>query len=449
MKLPYAVENLIARLEQAGFSAYAVGGCVRDSLMSVQPHDWDLCTSARPEEMAEVFRGERVAETGLKHGTLTVILDHVPYEITTFRTEGTYTDHRHPDSVSFVRELEGDLSRRDFTVNAMAFSPHTGLVDLFGGQEDLARRIVRCVGDPGERFREDALRILRALRFASVLDFELDPATAEALRAMAPTLEKVAAERIRDELLRLLCGPGAGRILRAFPDVLACIIPEIRPMIGYDQRNHYHHFDLWEHTVRSVENVPPEADLRLTMLLHDTGKPSVCVLDARGEAHFPGHQPVSAEIAERVAGALRLDRETADRVVRLVLNHDIPLCDEHGGVNLNRSFMLHRLNRFGEKDFRTLILMHRADRIATGHSSPERETLRMRERIDALDALLAEKPCYSVGDLAVSGYDLLSLGLKGPAVGAALQQLLEAVMDGLVPNEKDELNNYVTKFIKI
>ena len=155
MKLPYTVENLIARLEQAGFSAYAVGGCVRDSLMSVQPHDWDLCTSARPEEMAEVFRGERVAETGLKHGTLTVILDHVPYEITTFRTEGTYTDHRHPDSVSFVRELEGDLSRRDFTVNAMAFSPHTGLVDLFSGQEDLARRIVRCVGDPEERFRED------------------------------------------------------------------------------------------------------------------------------------------------------------------------------------------------------------------------------------------------------------------------------------------------------
>ena len=185
MELPRTVSALIARLEQAGYSAYAVGGCVRDSLLSLEPHDWDLCTSARPEEMLEVFRGERVAETGLKHGTLTVIMDHVPYEITTFRTDGSYTDHRHPDSVSFVREVAGDLSRRDFTVNAMAYSPRTGLVDLFGGREDLERRVIRCVGVPRERFTEDALRILRALRFASVFDFSLDPETEEALRALA------------------------------------------------------------------------------------------------------------------------------------------------------------------------------------------------------------------------------------------------------------------------
>jgi len=446
MELPRTVENLIARLEQAGYSAYAVGGCVRDSL---QPHDWDLCTSALPEQMLEVFRGEHVAETGLKHGTLTVIVGHVPYEITTFRTDGNYTDHRHPDSVSFVKDVAGDLSRRDFTVNAMAYSDRTGLVDLFGGQEDLARRVIRCVGVPRERFREDALRILRALRFASVFDFSLDPETEEALRALAPTLENVAAERIREELLKLLCGPGAGRILRAFPDVLSVIIPDLRPMIGYDQRNHHHHFDLWEHTVQTVENVPAEPDLRLAMLLHDTGKPAVCVLDDKGEAHYRGHQAVSAEIADRVTEALRCDRETRDRVILLVRNHDLRMRTESGAVNLDRSFLLRRLNRFGEKDLRALIRIHRADRIATGYSSREREDRRMAERMDALDALLAEHPCFTLRDLAVNGRDMQALGLRGPDVGSALQQLLEAVMDGKVPNEKDALNEFVTKFIKI
>ena len=449
MDLPRTVADLITRLEQAGYSAYAVGGCVRDSLLSLVPHDWDLCTSARPEEMLEVFRGERVAETGLKHGTLTVIVDHVPYEITTFRTDGAYTDHRHPDSVSFVREVAGDLSRRDFTVNAMAYSPRTGLVGLFGGQEDLARRVIRCVGVPRERFTEDALRILRALRFASVFDFDIDPETDAALRELAPTLENVAAERVRDELFKLLCGPGVGRILRAYPDVIACVIPDVRPMIGYDQRNHHHSYDLWEHTVQGIEGVPPEADLRLTMLLHDTGKPSVCTLDEKGEAHYRGHQAASAEIAERVTDALRCDRETRERVIRLVRHHDIPMRTDSGAVNLDRTFLLRRLNRFGEKDLRALFLIHCADRTATGYSTREREEQRLAERMSALDALLAEQPCFTLKDLAVNGNDLKALGLRGPALGDALQQLLEAVMDGRVPNEKVALNDFVTKFIKI
>ena len=449
MELPRDVSGLIARLEQAGFSAYAVGGCVRDTLLSLRPNDWDLCTSARPEEMQQVFRGEHLVETGLKHGTLTVVLQHVPYEITTFRTDGAYTDHRHPDSVTFVSDVSGDLARRDFTVNAMAYSPRTGLVDLFGGRRDLENRIIRCVGTPADRFREDALRILRALRFAAVYDFSLDPETDQALRRLAPTLKSVAAERIRSELFRLLCGPGAGRILRAYPDVLSVIIPEIGPMVGYDQRNHHHHFDLWEHTVQAVENVPPEADLRLTMLLHDTGKPAVCTMDDRGEAHYRGHQAVSAVIAERVTDDLRCDRKTRDRVIRLVRYHDIPLRTDSGAVNLDRSFLLRRLNRFGEEDLRALILIHRADRIATGHSPREREDRRMAERLAALDALLAERPCFTLKDLAVNGNDLKALGLKGPALGDALKQLLEAVMDGKVANEKAQLNDFVTKFIKI
>ncbi len=449
MDLPRPVSDLISRLEQAGFSAYAVGGCVRDTLLSLVPHDWDLCTSARPEEMMEVFRGEHVVETGLKHGTLTVVLDHIPYEITTFRTDGSYTDHRHPDSVTFVEDVSGDLSRRDFTVNAMAYSPHTGLVDLFGGQEDLDRGVIRCVGVPEERFREDALRILRALRFAAVFDFAIDPETEKALRLLAPSLSNVAAERIREEFFKLLCGPGAGRILRAFPDVLAHIVPEISVMVGYDQLNHHHSYDLWEHTVQGLENVPADPDLRLTMLLHDTGKPAVRVMDDKGEAHYRGHQAASAEIAERVTDDLRCDRETRDRVIRLVRYHDIPLRTESGEVNLDRSFLLRRLNKFGEKDLRALFLIHRADRIATGYSTREKEDRRMAERMAALDALLAEQPCFTLKDLAVNGNDLKAFGLKGPALGEALQQLLEAVMDGKVANEKDALNDFVTKFIKI
>ena len=449
MELPREVSGLIDRLEEAGYSAYAVGGCVRDTLLSLHPHDWDLCTSARPEEMQAVFRGERLAETGLKHGTLTVVIDHHPYEITTFRTDGTYTDHRHPDSVTFVEDVSGDLARRDFTVNAMAYSPRTGLVDLFGGRRDLENRVIRCVGTPADRFREDALRILRALRFASAYDFTLEAETDKALRLLAPTLKTVAAERIQAELLKLLCGPGAGRILRVYPDVLTVIIPEIGPMVGYDQRNHHHHFDLWEHTVQAVENMPAEPDLRLTMLLHDTGKPAVCTVDDRGEAHYRGHQAASAVIAERVTDELRCDRKTRDRVIRLVRYHDIPLRTDSGAVNLDRSFLLRRLNRFGEEDFRALILIHRADRIATGHSPREREDRRMAERIAALDALLAEKPCFTLKDLAVNGNDLQALGLKGPAVGDALKQLLDAVMDGKIPNEKAQLNEFVTKFIKI
>ena len=449
MILPRTVSEIITRLEQAGFSAYAVGGCIRDTLLSRQPHDWDLCTSARPGELLEVFRGEHVAETGLKHGTLTVILNHHPYEITTFRTDGNYTDHRHPDSVTFVNDVSGDLARRDFTVNAMAYSPKTGLVDLFGGQEDLALRIIRCVGNPEERFWEDSLRILRALRFASVLDYTVDPETSDALRLLAPSLKKVAAERIREELLKLLCGAGAGRILRAYPDVLSVIIPEISLMVGYDQRNHHHHFDLWEHTVQGVENIPPEPDLRLTMLLHDTGKPAVCTVDEKGEAHYRGHQAASAVIAARVTDDLRCDRETRDRVIRLVRYHDIPLRTDSGAVNLDRSFLLRRLNRFGEKDLRDLFRIHRADRIATGHSPREREDARMAERMNALDTLLAEQPCFSLKDLAVNGNDLKALGFSGPALGNVLQQLLEAVMDGKVPNEKTHLNDFVTKLIKI
>ena len=437
--LPADVAALLAMLRDAGFPAYTVGGCVRDALLGITPHDWDICTSALPERMQQVFKDLHTVETGLKHGTLTVVVNHVPYEITTFRVDGEYTDHRHPDSVSFVDNIAEDLSRRDFTVNAMAWSPDSGLVDLFDGREDLAAGVIRCVGDPALRFDEDALRVLRALRFASVYDFSIDPATDAAARKLAPSLHGVAGERIREELMKLLCGKGVGRILRAYPDVLSEIIPEIRPMVGYNQQNHHHSYDLWEHTVRAVENVPAEADFRLAMLLHDTGKPRVRTTDEHGEGHYRGHQAVSAEIAERAADALRLDNATRDRVILMVRYHDIPLRTETGEINLDRSFLLRKLNRFGEKDLRALIRIHRADRIATGYSSPEREDRRMKERLDALDALLAEQPCFTLKDLAVNGRDLQAEGLRGKEIGETLQRLLEAVMDGTLENTRDVL----------
>jgi tRNA nucleotidyltransferase (CCA-adding enzyme) len=437
--LPSDVAVLLAMLRDAGYPAYTVGGCVRDALLGIEPHDWDICTSALPEQMQQVFRSLHTVETGLKHGTLTVVVHHVPYEITTFRVDGAYTDHRHPDAVAFVDNIAEDLSRRDFTVNAMAWSPDAGLVDLFGGREDLAAGVIRCVGEPALRFDEDALRVLRALRFASVYDFTIDPATDAAARKLAPSLAGVAGERIREELLKLLCGRGAGRILRAYPDILSEIIPEIRPMVGYDQKNHHHSYDLWEHTVRAVENMPPEADLRLAMLLHDTGKPLVRTMDEHGEGHYRGHQQASAEIAERAADTLRLDNATRDRVIRMVRYHDIPLRTETGEINLDRSFLLRKLNRFGETDLRALIRIHRADRIATGYSTPEREDRRMKERLDALDVLLAEKPCYTLKDLAVNGHDLQAAGLRGKEIGETLQRLLEDVMDGRLENSRDAL----------
>jgi tRNA nucleotidyltransferase (CCA-adding enzyme) len=344
-----------------------------------------------------------------------------------------------------VDNIKEDLARRDFTVNAMAWSPASGLADPFGGQADLQNRLIRCVGDPEKRFEEDALRILRALRFAAVYDFAIDPATDRALRRMAPDLKRVAGERVREELLKLLCGKACGRILRDYPEVLAEILPDLRPMIGYDQQNHHHSWDLWEHTVLSIENIPPDPLLRLTMLLHDTGKPSVRTTDAKGEGHYKGHQQASAEIALRAAETLHLSNEFRDRLVTLVRYHDITLHDENGGINTGRAFLLRRLNRFGEQDLRALFLIHCADRIATGYSSPEREQARLQERIAALDALLAEQPCFTLKDLAVNGNDLKAAGLQGKAVGEALNFLLNAVMDGKVENNKESLLEYVNE----
>lgn len=431
-KLPKGAALLLRRLEGAGFEAYTVGGCVRDTLLGKTPSDWDLCTSASPDEIRSLFSGFRVIETGAKHGTLTVLSEGRPFEITTFRSDGEYSDFRHPKQVTFVRSLHEDLLRRDFTINAMAYSPSAGLIDYCGGVQDLREGIIRCVGIPTKRFEEDALRVLRALRFASVYDFSIEPATSDALRALSRNLEHIAAERVREELFRLLCGSGAGTILRTYPDVLSLIIPAIGPMIGYDQNNHHHRYDLWEHTVRSIEAVPPDIILRLTMLLHDTGKPRARASDDTGECHFFGHAEYSSAIADETLRNLKSDRETLERVTILVRYHDIPL-------DTSERSLLRMLNRFGQRELISLIHIRHADSIATGTVSAENADREERDTLEALRVLLDRKPCFSLRSLAVNGNDLLALGLSGKDIGKVLQTLLDGVMSGEIENKRDML----------
>ncbi len=431
-KLPAGAAFVLDRLHACGYQGYVVGGCVRDTLLGRAPKDWDVCTNALPHEMQKIFGDCHVIETGLQHGTLTVMYDHEPYEITTFRVDGEYTDHRHPDEVIFVGDVKDDLSRRDFTVNAMAWSPVAGLVDAFGGQEDLERKTIRCVGDARTRFGEDALRIMRALRFASVYGFAIDPDTDAAIHALKHTLTGVAAERIRVELAKLLCGKGAGDILRGYRDVIFTILPALAPMDGFDQRTHWHAYDVWEHTVRAVENVPPTETLRLAMLLHDSGKPACFTLDETGQGHMYGHQKISAKLAYDALTQLKADNATRDRVMLLVEQHTCQFKPE-------RKAMLRLLSRFGEEVTRQLLLVKRADESAKGTRNQAEIDAQIRQLEASLDEILAEQLCFTVKDMAVNGRDLLAMGIRGRAVGECLEWLLARLLDEALPNEREAL----------
>ena len=384
-KLPAGAEFVLKRLYGAGFQAYVVGGCVRDTLLGRTPKDWDICTNALPHEMQRVFADCHVIETGLQHGTLTVMHHHEPFEVTTFRVDGEYTDHRHPDEVVFVSDVREDLSRRDFTVNAMAWSPETGVVDAFGGQEDLQRQLIRCVGKPEKRFDEDALRIMRALRFAAVYGFSIDLATDAAIHALAHTLVGVAAERIRVELQKLLCGEGAGDILRAYPDVLRVIMPQLAKVD-------------WPSTVAAVEKAPATEILRLALLLHQ----------------------LTPTDAKDVLVSLKPDNFTRDRVLLLVTNHAY-------AFQPTRHNLLTALSLFGEEVVRQLL----AVRQAKGEDADELSAV--------LEAVLADGVCFNVKDMAVGGRDLMALGAKGKAVGECLSHLLALLIAEKLPNDRDAL----------
>lgn len=430
MEPPKNVKDVLKTLESAGYEAWCVGGCVRDTLLNRVPEDWDVTTSALPEETMALF-GSHAFPTGLQHGTVTVRTGHQSIEVTTYRVDGAYHDHRRPDSVTFTRSLEEDLRRRDFTVNAMALGLDGTLRDPFDGQADLRAGVLRCVGEPDRRFGEDALRILRGLRFAAVLGLGIERKTAESIHKNRDLLRDIAAERIQVELCKLLCGDHAAEILRGYPDVIGVFWPEVLPMVGFDQRNHHHCYDVWEHTLHAVDAVPPEVELRLAALLHDIGKPSTFTMDENGVGHFYGHAAVSEAMADQMLRRLKCSTEFRETVVRLVAWHDrdIPRTDKA----IRRA-----LGKLGERDLRRLIAVKRADNLAQAPAYWDRQ--RELDKGEAiLDRLLVEDACFSLKQLAVNGRDLMELGLSGPAVGKSLGVLLNAVMDGELSNDREML----------
>ncbi len=434
LTLPPGPAALIQRLEDMGWEAYAVGGCVRDSLLGKIPLDWDLCTGATPKEMMECFHDLRVIPTGVDHGTVTVVLDGVGYEVTTFRTEEGYTDRRHPDRIRFVPSVEADLARRDFTINAMAYHPKRGLCDPFGGQADLTRRVLRCVGEPRERFGEDALRILRALRFASCLNFQIDPPTAQAALSMAEGLQVLPGERISTELRKLLCGEGVQGILLQFWPIFCQIIPELSPLRGFEQNTPYHCYTLERHTAEAVAAAPKKEPVRLCMLLHDIAKPLCRTTDVKEIAHYHGHPDLSAQMAEGILRRLRFDRATTERVSLLIRHHDERFSPD--SVSIKRM-----LNRLGKDAFEQLLAVQRADTLAKGEAFGAAEAhARLDKAERELKRIFEAGECYSMADLAVTGSDLLALGIpKGKKIGLLLEQLLSAVIEGRLPNEKEVL----------
>lgn len=438
MQLPEYISAAIAALEQAGFAAYCVGGCVRDSLLGRSPQDYDLCTNALPVQIRQVFSDFQLVLAGEKHGTVTVVTSDGLIEITTFRTEGDYTDTRHPDWVRFVPTVEEDLSRRDFTVNAMAYSPTRGFADPFGGRQDLEDGVLRCVGDPEKRFTEDALRILRGIRFSVRYNLAIESATKEAMLRLTPLLDKLARERVLDELCKLLPRVQA-RDLLDFAPVFCRIFPELEACLGFDQHSCHHAWDVYTHTAYVVEATPPEPGLRLAALLHDIGKPGTFRLDEAGAGHFPDHAAQSAQMADAALRRLRASNALRTQTVDLIARHMTPL-------EPDPRLLRRRLSQYGAEGTMQLLALQEADFASKGTGQ---QTTVFQKTDALLRQLLEESNCLRIRDLAIHGKELLALGFpEGPALGKCLDHLLEQVLAEHLPNEKDALQEAAKRFLR-
>ena len=431
MFLPNAVLKCMQSLEQAGFQAYVVGGCVRDSLLGLTPHDYDLCTDATPSQICNVFSGFSLVRSGEKHGTVGVVIDKTVYEITTFRTEGGYRDSRHPDWVRFVPSVEEDLARRDFTVNAMAYAPARGLVDPWGGKADLQSRILRAVGDPATRFSEDALRILRGVRFAVRFGLTPEPETEAAMFRQAPLMDNLARERVLEELCKLILLVQAEDLLR-FAPVLTRAIPELSASVDFLQHSPHHAYDVFTHTAHVVESVPADLTLRLAALLHDVAKPACFTQDETGRGHFKGHAPEGAKMADAILLRLKAPTALRQQVVFLIEHHMLPL-------EPDKRLLRRRLGKYGEETVRKLLALQKADFSSKGTGNAREESV-FRETEHLLDEIMQEDACFCIKDLAVNGNDLLALGfVPGKEIGACLGFLLTQVQDEILANEKEAL----------
>lgn len=442
IKLPETIKFVLGKLEKNGFSAYAVGGAVRDYILGNPATDWDVTTSALPDETEKVFSGFKVIKTGIKHGTVTVIVNGCPVEITTFRKESGYTDNRHPDNVEFVSDLAEDLKRRDFTVNSLAYNEKEGLIDLYGGLSDLKNEIIRTVGDPRERFSEDALRILRAVRFSSKLGFTIEEKTYAAAKELKENLKNVSVERIFSEFTKTLCGKNVKNALLFYHEIITEIIPEMKPCVGFEQHSKWHLYDVYEHIVRSVEYIRPTAELRLTMFFHDIGKPD-CFFTRDGEGHFYGHPEVSAEKTDKILRRLKAPTAFREEVVFLVKNHDVRLSDSE---IKNRK----KLNEIGKERFFLLLDVKKADNAAQGTALAEKEGKEI-DKIRAIaEKIIENGEVYDIKQLKISGEDLIKTGFSGKEIGEEMEKLLNACMENNLGNDEESLKAAAEKdFIKL
>ncbi len=435
IELPGQVKTIIAVLEKQGFEAYAVGGCVRDSLLGRNPSDWDITTSALPQEVKQWFR--RTVDTGIQHGTVTILLDGAGFEVTTYRLDGEYEDGRHPKEVLFTSRLREDLQRRDFTINAMAYNDRDGLVDLFDGAGDMERKVIRCVGDPKERFGEDALRILRAVRFSAQLGFSIEEETKEAIRLLAPNLQKISAERIQTELVKLAVSNHPRELLTAYETgITSVILPEFDQAMETEQRSPHHRYSVGEHLVASMEAIENGKALRLAALLHDIGKPLVKSTDEEGKDHFYGHGDVSAEMAKEILRRLKFDNETIRKVKKLITFHDYR-------PDLTERAVRRMLYQTGEELFWEVLKLQKAD-IAAQSDYKREEKLEYLQKVRAMgEEILAKNQCFCLKDLAVKGQDLIMDGMKpGKDIGRVLDALLKTVLEDPEKNEKTYLLEY-------
>ena len=439
MKISENAEKLINLLSENGYKAYAVGGCVRDYLLGKPEKDIDITTSAKPEAVEDILQKQniKVVETGLQHGTVTAVMNGEPYEITTFRKDGEYKENRRPEYVDFVDDVKEDLSRRDFTINAMAYNHSEGIVDLFGGKADLDNKIIRAVGNADLRFKEDALRIMRALRFSATLCFDIEESTKKAIFDNMHLLENIAYERIFTELKKLLVGDNAMQVLDEYKEVIGVIIPELKPTFNCVQNNPWHIYNVYGHIIHAVHAAPKDEIIRLTMLLHDIGKPSVKTTDEKGIDHFKTHAVVGADIAKKVLKRFKVSNEIYDKVTTLIYYHQ-------GVENVDDIRIKRWLSKIGVDYTRALFKVRVSDLLAHNPEKIGYEVEKLNELQQELEEIVAAGEAFKISDLAVNGNDLIALGFhKGREIGEKLNEILMLVVDNQLENDKDKIIEYL------
>ena len=424
-----------------GFEAFLIGGSVRDYIMGLPIGDIDITTNATPQQVKSVFCDFRVIETGIKHGTVTVLIDNEPLEITTYRSEGAYSDNRHPDCVTFSQSLSDDVVRRDFTMNAIAYDFSDGFCDLVGGIEDINNQTIRCIGDAETRFREDALRILRALRFSSVLGFSIEKNTEKAIHECKDLLKNISAERIREEFTKLICGKNAFSVLQEYSDVISVFIPEIQRCVGFEQKNRHHCYDVYTHTLKAVEKSRNDAVIRLSLFFHDIGKPVVAHFDEKGEQHYYGHPKKSAELTESIMTRLRFDNETKNKVVTLVALHDSPIMVNEGPYP-DKKRLKKIMSKIGKDMIFDLIHVKYCDNFAQKPEYFRGEDF-YKATYSLIDEIISQQECFSIKDLKINGNDLISMGFNGKEIGKILNNVLERVINETLANNYNDIRDFI------